>query len=445
MTLFDRISSSTNTKLSGQQGFMLSAKERMKDCLLKRISPQEITELYAIDPDLARSQISAHLKQIISSGEGGTANVSQNNQLIRDVVSDLLGFGPIDDLLDDPSVTEVMVNGAYSIFFERGGKLLFWKRQFSDNEAVRNVIERIISPLGRRIDEQNPIVNARLESGHRVHAIIPPLSLDGPILTIRKFRAQVFSLRELSELGMCSESVITLLQWFVALRLNIAITGGTGSGKTTLLNALSLEIDTQERIITIEDSAELKFQTHPHVVRLEARPANIEGEGEITIRDLVISSLRMRPDRIVVGEVRGGESLEMLQAMNTGHDGSLTTVHANAPAEIISRLVTMVGYGADLPSAQVVSQIASGIQIVVHVSRGSDGVRRITSVCQMGQARGEACDVDEIVQFVQTGRDDDGLIVGHEMLVNRSRYLNHLCTSGIATEEEVEQWIHKWS
>lgn len=418
---------------------------RLCDLLYERMTPRQIAQDFSTDPQRTRKQVAVYLQQILAAGMLPQIPVQHYSILINDTIHTLLGFGPIDDLLDDEQVTEIMVNGPSKVFFEREGRLFPSDKVFGDEESLRGVIDRIISPLGRRIDEQTPIVNARLAQGHRVHAIIPPLSLDGPMLTIRKFRSRIYTLSELSSLGSMPEWVAQLLRWAVLSRLNIAVTGGTGSGKTTLLNALSLEIGHGERIITIEDSAELKFHAHPHVVRLEARAPNIEGQGEVSIRDLVITSLRMRPDRIVVGEVRGGEALEMLQAMNTGHDGSLTTVHANSPFELIARLITMVGYHSNMATNQITTQIAAALDIVIHQSRLSDGMRKITSICEMEADEKTGCRMLELIRFEQTGLSSTGYVEGRAILLKRPAFLKVLEVKGIATSQEVDTWYAQTS
>jgi pilus assembly protein CpaF len=402
--------------------------------------PQQIAHEFAANQQRTRTQVRAYLQQILVQGLIPQIPANHYQDAIEDLIQTLLGFGPIDELINDERVTEIMVNGPSQIFFEQKGRLFSSDRVFVDEESLRGVIDRIISPLGRRIDEQTPIVNARLAEGHRVHAIIPPLALDGPTLTIRKFRAQIYTLSELVDCETLTPWLVQLLRWAVSMRLNIAVTGGTGSGKTTLLNAMSLEIGHGERIITIEDSAELKFHAHPHVVRLEARAPNIEGEGEVSIRDLVITSLRMRPDRIVVGEVRGGEALEMLQAMNTGHDGSLTTVHANSPFELISRLVTMVGYISSMATDQITAQIGAALDLVIHLSRFSDGTRRVTSICEVTHSLEEGCRLDEVVRFNQTGIADSGRVEGDLVMCSAPSFIDALVTKGIATDKEVNAW-----
>ena len=420
----------------------LKTRTKLCELLYQRMSPETIAHDCALDRARTRAQVKALLKQILIQGALPQIAEQYYGDAIEDILQTLLGFGAIDELLEDESITEIMVNGPEQIFYERAGRLYRSDRIFIDEESLRGVIDRIISPLGRRIDEQTPIVNARLKEGHRVHAIIPPLALDGPTLTIRKFRSQIYTLTELVDLKTVEPWLAQMLRWMVMARLNIAVTGGTGSGKTTLLNALSLEIGHGERIITIEDSAELKFHAHPHVVRLEARAKNIEGFGEITIRDLVITSLRMRPDRIVVGEVRGGEALEMLQAMNTGHDGSLTTVHANSPFELIPRLITMVSYLSTMVTDQITAQIGAALDIVIHQARFADGSRKVTSICEVDADKDEGCRLTEIVRFDQKGLSDDGQIEGETTLCHTPRFLDVLPTKGIASRQEVQAWNH---
>jgi pilus assembly protein CpaF len=333
-----------------------------------------------------------------------------------------------------------MVNGPKSVFFERDGLLTRSDTEFDDNEHVMRGVERIVSPLGRRVDERSPMVNARLPEGHRVNVIIPPLALNGPTITIRKFRTAIYDLAELVRMGSLPPGLAQLLSWAVRSRLNIAVTGGTGSGKTTLLNALSIEIPVGERILTVEDSAELKFQRHPHVVSLEGRPSNIEGEGEVSIRDLVINALRMRPDRIVVGEVRGGEALDMLQAMNTGHDGSLTTLHANSPDEAVARLVTMVRYVADLPVSAIHEQVSGAIQLFVHQSRMSDGSRRVTHVVQTAGVTDRGVKLEPLVVYRQQGVDAEGRVYGGYEVTSSPSFLDRVVRSGLATRAEVDAW-----
>jgi septum site-determining protein MinD len=333
-------------------------------------------------------------------------------RIVKDVLDEALGLGPLEDLLADPSVTEIMVNRADQIYVERGGKLVKTNVTFLSNEQLRGVIERIVAPLGRRIDEKVPMVDARLRDGSRVNAIIPPLALKGPALTIRKFSKKLLGVDDLVRFGSLTDQMATFLAAAVRARLNIVISGGTGSGKTTLLNVLSSFIPEEERIVTIEDAAELQLPQE-HVVTLESRPPNIEGEGAITIRDLVRNALRMRPDRIVVGECRGGEALDMLQAMNTGHDGSLTTVHANSPRDALSRLETLaLMAGLELPSRAIRDQIASAVNLIVQQSRLQDGSRRITFITEVTGQEGNVFTTADVFVFRQTGMAPDGRVYG---------------------------------
>ncbi len=337
---------------------------------------------------------------------------SHRVEIFRSVIDDLTGYGPIQPLLDDPEITEVMVNGPEQVFVERAGKLIKTRIRFKDNEHVRRVIERIILPLGRSIDANSPTVDARLPDGSRVNAIIPPVAIDGPSITIRKFNTDKLTVEQLIEYGSLTANMAQFLQACVVARLNIVISGGTGSGKTTLLNMLSSYIPEDERIVTIEDAAELQLRQE-HTVRLETKPANLDGLGLVTIRELVRNSLRMRPDRIVVGEVRGGEALDMLQAMNTGHDGSLTTVHSNSPRDALSRLETLcMMSGLDLPLKVIRQQIASAIDLIVQQTRLRDGARRVTSIAEVAGMEGDTIIMTEIFKFKQTGIGEDGKVLG---------------------------------
>lgn len=338
--------------------------------------------------------------------------LGDRERLVEELVSEILGLGPIEPLLKDPSVSEVMVNGPSSVYIERAGRLVKTNVKFKDDEHLLHIIDRIVSAVGRRIDESSPLVDARLADGSRVNVIIPPLSLTGPIVTIRKFSKDPLTVDKLIEFGSLSKSMATFLEAAVQGRLNMVISGGTGSGKTTLLNCLSSFIPESERIVTIEDSAELQLR-QDHLVSLETRPANIEGEGQITMRDLVRNALRMRPDRIVVGEVRTGEALDMLQAMNTGHDGSMTTAHANTTRDLLSRLETMVLMsGMDLPLRAIRSQIASAVDIVIQISRFRDGSRRVTSICEITGMEGDIITMQELFKFSQEGFDTEGRVTG---------------------------------
>jgi pilus assembly protein CpaF len=368
------------------------------------------------DPTLSEEQLHVLAREELASIVAEQATMLTDRQrgiLIEDVADDALGLGPLQRLLDDPTVTEVMVNGHDHIYLERNGRLLRSSTSFRNEERLRRVIERIVSRVGRRIDESSPLVDARLPDGSRVNAIIPPLAVGGSSLTIRKFAADPFQTRDLIELGTITEAIGELLYACVQARLNIVISGGTGTGKTTLLNVLSSYIPADDRVVTIEDAVELQLQQE-HVVRLESRPPNIEGRGEVTIRDLVRNSLRMRPDRIVVGECRGGEALDMLQAMNTGHDGSLSTVHANSPRDAISRLETLsLMAGMDLPLRAVREQVASAIDLIIHVARLRDGTRRVTHVTEVLGMEGDSVTLQDAFVFdYAAGVDSFGRFLG---------------------------------
>lgn len=337
---------------------------------------------------------------------------SQKKQIKDELLDEIIGFGPITGLLADNSITEIMVNGPDHVYIERNGKLVITDAKFKNDNHVLHVIKKIVSPIGRRIDESSPMVDARLPNGSRVNAIIPPLAIDGPSITIRKFAEDPFKAENLVNFGTMTSKMAELLRLCVEGRLNIVVSGGTGSGKTTTLNVLSSFIPHNERIVTIEDSAELQL-LQDHVVRLETRPINIEGKGEVSIRDLVKNSLRMRPDRIIVGEVRSGEALDMLQAMNTGHDGSLTTGHANSPRDMLSRIETMVLMsGMNLPIKAIRDQVASAIDLIVQQSRLMDGSRKITHITEVQGMEGDVIVLQDIFKYDQRGLDSNGKVKG---------------------------------
>ncbi|MEF3402635.1 CpaF family protein [Agromyces sp. CCNWLW203] len=375
----------------------------------------------------------AELADIVA-GEQLALSTAQRNRLIDDIGADVLGYGPLEPLLADPTVSEIMVNRFDRLYVERNGRLQETSHRFTGEPQLRRVIERIVSKVGRRIDESSPLVDARLEDGSRVNAIIPPLAVDGASLTIRKFAGTPYTVNDLIDFGSMTREAATVLDAAVRAKLNILVSGGTGTGKTTLLNVLSAFIPGDERIITIEDAVELQLQQE-HVVRLESRPSNIEGRGEITIRDLVRNSLRMRPDRIVVGEVRGAESLDMLQAMNTGHEGSISTVHANSPRDAISRMETLVLMaGMDLPLRAIREQIASAIDIIVQIGRHKDGVRRLTHITEVHGMEGDIITLQDAFTFdYSAGFDNEGRLLGRiEPTGVRPRFAERIADHGIA-------------
>ena len=370
------------------------------------------TDVESMNDAQLTQTVAGLVEGIIAGMDGELPAELDRSRLAKEVLDEAVGLGPLEDLLADDAVTEIMVNHYNDIYFESHGKLHKSDVTFSSDEAVLSVIERIVSPLGRRIDESSPMVDGRLKDGSRVNAIIPPLSIKGPCLTIRKFSKKRLTTDDLIAHGAITPEVVAFLKTAVEYRKNIIISGGTGSGKTTFLNVLSSFVPHSERIVTVEDSAELRLN-QPHVVPLEARPPNLEGKGAVAIRDLVKNCLRMRPDRIVVGECRGGETLDMLQAMNTGHDGSLTTVHANSPRDLISRLEVMVMMaGMDLPEKAILQQIASAVDIIVQQSRFSDGSRKITHVSEITGMESGVVQMQHIFLFKQRGLDENGRVVG---------------------------------
>jgi pilus assembly protein CpaF len=383
--------------------------EKVKTYLVSTVSRN--LESHSPAPDQRRQVVEQMLGQIYNQTNLNLPETLRQ-QLFRDVLDDLVGYGPIQHLLDDPSVSEVMVNGPEDVYVERDGKLAKTSVKFRNDDHVRQVIDRIILPLGRRVDEDKPTVDARLPDGSRVNAVVPPVAIDGPSITIRKFTKEKLGIKQLIKFGSITEQMAEFLRACVVSRLNIIISGGTGSGKTTLLNVLSSFIPDDDRIVTIEDAAELQLQ-QDHVVRLETKPPSVEGGGAVHVRDLVRNSLRMRPDRIIVGEVRGGEAIDMLQAMNTGHDGSLTTLHANSPRDALSRLETMaLMAGMEMPLSVIRQQIASAVDLIVQQSRLRDGSRKVTYITEVAGQEGETIVMTDIFKFEQTAIDEDGKIIG---------------------------------
>jgi pilus assembly protein CpaF len=392
---------------------LLPLKQRTQQALLDRLG----TRLY--DASLTETQLRGHVQQELGTLVDETTALLSNSEresLARDISQSILGYGPLQPYLDDPDVTEIMVTGTNPIYVERAGRLASTKARFVDHDHLRRIIERIVADVGRRIDESSPMVDARMPDGSRVNAVIPPVSVRGPSLTIRKFARDPFEVDDLVAFGTFTHEIAAFLAACVEGRRSMLISGGTGTGKTTLLNVLSSFIPSTERVVTIEDAVELQLRQE-HVVTLEARPANIEGRGEIAVRDLVRNALRMRPDRIIVGEVRGGETLDMLQAMNTGHEGSLSTVHANSPRDAISRLETMVLMaGMDLPIRAVREQVTSAVDVIIQLSRLSDGVRRVVEICEVQGMEGDVVTLEQLFRFdLGAGVDAKGRFAGQHV------------------------------
>ncbi|MDD4028773.1 MAG: CpaF family protein [Caldisericia bacterium] len=386
--------------------------KKIRNSVFEEITPAEILREKQENPEQVKAKIRNICLQTIQISKR-VLPIEYQEQIIHRLLNEIFGFGMIQPLLEDPSVSEIMINAPDEVYIERDGKLLKSDVQFESPGQIMQIIDRIVSPLGRRIDESSPLVDARLPDGSRVNAIIPPIAVKSPTLTIRKFKDTILDYDSLITFGSMTREMADFIHAIVRSRANIIISGGTGSGKTTLLNVCSTSIPAAERIITVEDSVELKLK-QPHVISLEARPPNIEGQGQVTIRDLVINCLRMRPDRILVGEVRGKEAFDMLQAMNTGHDGSLTTVHANTPKDVISRLTSMVYMtGLEMPVHILQEMIYSAIECVIQTARFSDGSRRITTISELAEFQDKQVVLNPIYQFVIDGRDENGKIQGH--------------------------------
>lgn len=403
-------------------------KQRIHDRLLQRL---DFTAMGLLDPIMLRPQLAMLIMEILEEEQIPFGDVDRES-IITDVMNEVVGLGPLEPLLQDPTVSDILANTAEQIYVERGGKLELTGRRFRDNVHMRETIEKIVSRVGRRIDESSPMVDARLEDGSRVNAIIPPLALDGPILSIRKFSRDKLQLEQLVERKALTPEIGVTLQAIVRARLNVLVAGGTGCGKTTMLNLLSGFIPSTERIITIEDAAELQLR-QDHVVRLETRPSNVEGKGEVTQRDLVRNSLRMRPDRIILGEVRGAEALDMLQAMNTGHDGSLATIHANSARDAVTRVETMVAMGGLNLSVQMLRHyVASALDVILHLTRFSDGSRRLTSLQEITGMEQDAVVLQEIFTFEQTGLDPGGRVKGRFRATGiRPKFMQQVDAMGI--------------
>jgi pilus assembly protein CpaF len=417
MSLRERLGQNSSLKLVSSENRVDEARETALQDLKGRVHYKVIDQMdLSLLGDNPTAETERELETVIRAvveAEPDPLSQGETDTLVREIKNEVLGLGPLEPILADPSVSDILVNSYNRIFVERKGRLERISTRFRDDQHLLKIIDKIASAVGRRIDESSPMVDARLEDGSRVNAIIPPLALDGPSLSIRKFAVDPLKVDDLIRFGSISQASAKLLEAVVKSRLNVLISGGTGTGKTTMLNVLSSFIPHDERIVTIEDSAELQLQQE-HVVRLETRPPNIEGHGEVTLRDLVRNSLRMRPDRIVVGEVRGGEAMDMMQAMNTGHDGSLTTVHANSPRDALSRLQTLMSMaGMDIPEKALKSQVASAIHVIIQLLRLSDGSRRLVSLQEVTGMEGDTITMQEIFKFTQTGVDERGKVTGH--------------------------------
>ncbi|MCX6033938.1 MAG: ATPase, T2SS/T4P/T4SS family [Chloroflexi bacterium] len=409
-----------------QAGSYFDLKTRVQNRLLAELDPSmDITKT-----DDVRKTIQGLFEQILSE-ENIVLSRPERARLFEQITAEILGLGPLQTLLEDDTITEVMVNGAKNIYIERKGKILRVSVTFESNDHLMRIIDRIVAPLGRRIDESSPYVDARLADGSRVNAVIPPISLIGPVLTIRKFSRIPITVEQLVQFGTITPESLQFLKACVAARLNIVISGGTGSGKTTLLNILSSFIPSDERILTIENAAELQLRQE-HVVTLESRPPNIEGRGEITIRNLVVNALRMRPDRIIVGEIRDDAALDMLQAMNTGHDGSMTTLHSNSPRDTLSRLETMtLMAGMDLPVRAIREQVSSAIDLIIHQERMRDGSRKVTSITEVSGMEGDIITTTDLFIFEQTGLEN-GKVLGHMRPTGlRPKFMEKIEAAGI--------------
>ncbi|HUH01009.1 MAG TPA: CpaF family protein [Kofleriaceae bacterium] len=406
---------------------MASIAQRLHQKILDRLDLAAVSQLSADD---LRGRLRTIVEQLMAH-EGLAMSVAEQAALVETVLDELTGHGPLEGLLNDPTVSDVLVNGHDQVFVERGGKLQLTDIRFRDDRHLIHTIQRMVARIGRRIDESSPMVDARLPDGSRVNAVIPPLAVDGPALSIRRFSATALAGQDLVDKGALSADMLNYLHVAVRAHCSILISGGTGAGKTTLLNMLSSFVSKRERIITIEDAAELRMQ-QPHVVRLEARPPNLEGKGEVTIRDLVKNALRMRPDRVIVGEVRGAEVLDMLQAMNTGHDGSMATIHSNSPQDAMSRLMTMLGMtGSTLAEETMATMIARAVHVVVQVSRMQDGKRRVTAISEVIGNTGTAIQMHDVFRYERTGTTSDGGIIGRHTQLASTSLTEKFRTAGV--------------
>jgi pilus assembly protein CpaF len=414
--------------------YLEKMKVRIHQQLVDRL---DVQNLKVLPPETVRAEVRALIRELCQS-EKGLLNVSDQERLMDDVMDETFGLGPLEALLKDGSITDILVNRFDRVYVERRGRLELSEIRFRDNQHLRQIIDRIVATVGRRIDEVSPMADARLVDGSRVNAIIPPLALEGPAMSIRRFGTKPLQLEDLIRAGAFPTCVMDFLAAAVQARCNVIISGGTGSGKTTLLNCLSRYIPAEERVITIEDAAELQLQ-QPHVVRLETRPANIEGKGEVSQRDLVKNCLRMRPDRVIIGECRAGESLDMLQAMNTGHEGSMTTVHANSPRDALGRIEVMVAMaGYDLPIRALRQQISSAINVIVQAQRLTGGKRKVTRVSEITGMEGDQIQVQDIFVFEQTGVDGNGMAVGQFVVTGiRPKCLERIESRGISLPAEL--------
>lgn len=415
-------------------------KSQIHQALLRRLDLATIEDMA---PERLRDELRTLVERLLVE-ENLVLNAGERRSLVRDIQNEMLGFGPLEPLLADPTISDILVNTSQQVYVERGGRLELTEVTFVDDDHLMKIIDKIVSRVGRRVDESSPMVDARLPDGSRVNAIIPPLALDGPILSIRRFSATPLQITNLVAYRSLSEEMAQFLAAVAEARLNILISGGTGSGKTTLLNILSGYIPAGERIVTIEDAAELRLQ-QPHVVRLETRPPNIEGRGEVAQRALVRNALRMRPDRIILGEIRGSEALDMLQAMNTGHDGSMTTIHANTARDALSRLESMIAMaGVDLPARAARGQVASAIGLVLQVNRLGDGSRKVTSIQEITGMEGDTITMQELFSFRQVGVGQDGAVQGHFAATGvRPRCWERLQSRGIRLPEALFQPVRR--